>query len=144
MSKYSNIYDIDGNLIRKADEGPFSIEETEELIKNLTKKVEENPDNEVYKVYLTNAQKWLTKLYTENSIELLKKRITEAKEAQNEAEKAELDQITEAMEQLKAEYDAEPTTQEDMLVERAGEAPEMEEYTEFEEVKNLNKTDERD
>lgn len=56
MSKFSNIYDIDGKLIRGADQGPFTLEETEKLVDELTQKVKDNPDNEVYKVYLNNAQ----------------------------------------------------------------------------------------
>ena len=55
--KGSNIYDIDGELIRRGDQGAFTLEETEELADKLTKKVQENPDNQVYKVYLNNAQK---------------------------------------------------------------------------------------
>ena len=43
--KESNIYDIDGELIRRGDQGKFTLEETEELVDKLTKKVQENPDN---------------------------------------------------------------------------------------------------
>lgn len=112
MSKFSNIYDIDGNLIRGADEGPFTLEETEKLVDDLTKKVQDNPDNEVYKVYLNNAQKWLMKLYNEMSREDLMKRISittnkldEAKKEASEAEQKQLDEITKAMENLKKEYE---------------------------------------
>lgn len=112
MSKFSNIYDIDGKLIRRADQGPFTLEETEKLVDELTEKVKENPDNEVYKVYLNNAQKWLFKLYNEMSREDLMKRISfttnaiqEAKDDATEAEKQQLDEITKAMENLKKEYE---------------------------------------
>ena len=115
MSKFSNIYDIDGNLIRGADEGPFTLEETEKLVDDLTKKVQDNPDNEVYKVYLNNAQRWLMKLYNEMSREDLMKRISittnkldEAKKEASEAEQKQLDEITKAMEELKKEYDKLP------------------------------------
>ena len=110
--KESNIYDIDGNLIRRGDQGAFTLEETEELVDKLAKKVEENPDNKVYKIYLNNAQQWLFKLYNEMKPEdvmkrmsFLKNSIDEAKNAANEAEQAKLEEINKAMEQLKYEYD---------------------------------------
>ena len=109
--KGSNIYDIDGELIRRGDQGAFTLEETEELVDKLTKKVQENPDNEVYKVYLNNAQKWLFKLYNEMKPEDVMKRMTilqnsvdEAKTAASEAEQAKLEEINKAMEELKNEY----------------------------------------
>ncbi len=112
MSKFSNIYDIDGELIRRGDQGAFTLEETEELVDKLAKKVEENPDNEVYKVYLKNAQKWLFKLYNEMKPEDVMKRMTflqssvdEAKTAASEAEQKQLEEINKAMEELKEEYD---------------------------------------
>lgn len=124
MMKFSNIYDIDGNIIRRADQGKFTLEEVEQLVDDLTKKVQDNPDNKVYKVYLNNAQKWLMHMYDNMSKEDIMKRLSilknsaeDAKEAQAEAEQAKLDEISKAMEELKAEYDKEN------------------EYTEFEEVK---------
>jgi chromosome segregation ATPase len=98
MSKFSNIYDIDGNIIRRADQGPFTIEETEQLVDDLVKKVQEHPDNQVYKVYLNNAQKWLSMLYNNMSKEDLMKRLNlikdsveEAKSAASEAEQKQLE-----------------------------------------------------
>ena len=112
MSKFSNIYDIDGNLIRRGDQGAFTLEETEELVDKLTQKVKDNPDNEVYKVYLNNAQKWLFKLYNEmNKDELMKRMsflqtsIDDAKTAASEAEQRQIEEINKAVEELKAEYD---------------------------------------
>ncbi len=110
--KESNIYDIDGELIRRGDQGAFTLEETEDLVDKLTKKVQENPDNQVYKVYLNNAQKWLFKLYNEMKPEDLMKRMSflqnsvdEAKNTANEAEQKQLEEINKAIEQLKNEYD---------------------------------------
>ena len=110
--KESNIYDIDGELIRRGDQGAFTLEETEELVDKLTKKVQENPDNQVYKVYLNNAQKWLFNLYNNMSREDLMKRMSflqtsvdEAKNTANEAEQKQLEEINKAIEQLKNEYD---------------------------------------
>lgn len=123
MSKYSNIYDIDGNLIRSAEDGPFTLEETEKLVDDLTRKVKDNPDNEVYKVYLSNAQKWLFKLYNEMSKEDLMKRMSflqngvqDAKNNATEEEQKQLEEITKAMEDLKKEYDKLPEIPEPVVM----------------------------
>lgn len=153
MKIETNIYDIDGNIIRKAgDNHKFTIEEVEKLVDDLTKKVQDNPDNQVYKVYLNNAHRWLYNMYNNMSTKEIQERISalqnniqEAKDDINEAEKQQLDAISEAMEQLKAEYDkengggaldteveqpvAEPTPME-------SNSDELDEYVEFEEVKN--------
>lgn len=112
MSKFSNLYDIDDNIINKSPQHRYTLEETEQLVDDLTKKVQENPDNEVYKVYLANAQKWLYKLYNEMDREELMKRmnfitdsIQNAKNEVNEAEQKEIDEINKAVEELKKEYD---------------------------------------
>lgn len=128
MSKFSNIYDIDGNLIRGAEEGSFSIEETEELVDKLYDKVkhaesEEATEQEkehlnIYKIYLDNANKWLMHLYDQMNPEERMKRLQEkfaknntvienAKSEANDAEQAKLEAINKAMEELKAEYDKE-------------------------------------
>lgn len=115
MKNETNIYDIDGNIIRKAgDNHKFTIEEIEKLVDDLTEKVRQNPDNQVYKVYLNNAQAWLYNMYNNMSTEELSKRLTilqdsinEAKSEESEAEKGQLNKISEAMEQLKSEYEKE-------------------------------------
>lgn len=158
MSKFSNIYDIDGNLIRRADQGPFTIEETEKLVDDLTKKVQENPDNQVYRVYLNNAQKWLFKLYNTMSKEDLMKRmsfmqnsIDQAKSEASEAEQKQLEEINNIMDEFKKQYDSKPeitpTATEgrgDELVKEVEhnmehtDAPEpviMDEYVDYEETK---------
>lgn len=134
MSKFSNIYDIDGNLIRRGDQGPFTLEETEELVDKLTQKVKDNPDNEVYKVYLNNAQKWLFKLYNEmNKDELMKRMsflqnsIDEAKTDASEAEQRQLEEINKAVEELKAEYDKLEPVQMDEYIEPVEEIKDGEE-----------------
>ena len=111
MSKFSNLYDIDGNIINKSPQHTFTLEETEQLVDDLTKKVQENPENETYKVYLANAQKWLYKLYNEMSREDLMKRmnfitdsVQNAKDEVNEAEQAKIEEINKAVEELKQEY----------------------------------------
>jgi len=112
MSKFSNLYDIDGNIINESPQHTFTIEECEELVDKLTKKVEENPENEVYKVYLNNAQKWLMHMYDGMSRQDLMKRmsfltdsIQNAKDTTNEAEQKQLDEINKVMEEFKKQYD---------------------------------------
>jgi uncharacterized protein YoxC len=112
MSKFSNLYDIDGNIINKSPQHTFTLEETEQLVDDLNKKVQENPENETYKVYLANAQKWLYKLYNEMSREDLMKRmnfitdsVQNAKDEVNEAEQAKIEEINKAVEELKDEYE---------------------------------------
>lgn len=144
MKNYSNIYDVDGNIIRKAgDNHRFTIEEVEKLVDDLTQKVQENPDNQVYRVYLNNAHKWLYNMYNNMSKEDIAKRLSliqnniqEAKDKLNDEEKQQLDAISDAMEQLKAEYDAsEPDTTGVLESDRPGE------YVEFEEVKEDESND---
>lgn len=61
--KWCNLYDVDGNLIKKAPQGKWTIEEVEKLLNELTQKVKDNPDNKVYKVYLNNTYKTLMQMY---------------------------------------------------------------------------------
>jgi hypothetical protein len=63
MTKYSNIYDMYGNLINKAPQHNYTIKETEALVDRLSKEVKEYPDDNLRKVYLNNAVKWLMYLY---------------------------------------------------------------------------------
>lgn len=144
MNNYTNIYDIDGNIIRKAgDNHKFTIEEVEKLVDELTEKVQKNPDNQVYKVYLNNAHKWLYNMYNSMSTEDIKARISalqnniqDAKNDLNEAEKQQLDAISEAMEQLKAEYDADQPDAPEILEDVRPETV-MDEYVEpIEEIKD--------
>lgn len=121
MKNYSNIYDVDGNIIRKAgDNHKFTLEEVEKLVDDLTEKVRQNPDNQVYKVYLNNAQKWLFDMYDRMSTEDLKQRISllqdtvqEAKDNANELEQKNLEEINKIMDEFKAQYDEKPENEGD-------------------------------
>lgn len=136
MSKFSNLYDIDGNIINKSPQHTYTLEECEKLVDDLTKKVEENPDNEVYRVYLNNAQKWLMHMYDGMSRQDLMKRmsfltdsIQNAKDTANETEQKQLDEINKVMEEFKQQYDNDTI---------------MDEYVEpIEEIKE-NETDKED
>lgn len=112
IDKNANIYDIDGNLISKAPQKRKTISEVEDLVDELTQKVQEEPDNEVYKVYLNNAQKTLFGLYNTMSREELMSRmsilqngIESAKERATNEEKAAIDKINDEIEKLKTSYD---------------------------------------
>jgi hypothetical protein len=157
MSKFSNLYDVDGNIINKSPQHTFTIEETEKLVDDLTKKVQENPDNEVYKVYLNNAQRWLMHLYDGMSRQDLMKRmsfvqnaIQDAKDEATEVDQKSLEELNNILDEFKKQYDkpentpteTQGTGESDMVgeVEQPVEVPEtvMDEYVDFEEV---NETD---
>lgn len=124
MKNDTNIYDIDGTLIRAAgDNHKFTIEEVEALVDRWTEKVKENPDNKVYKVYLNNVNKWLYNMYNNMSKEDLVKRlsllqdtINEGKEKATAFEQEHIDKMNAEIEKLKDEY-------------------KNDEYVEYEEVK---------
>ena len=136
MKNETNIYDIDGNIIRKAgDNHKFTIEEVEKLVDELTEKVQQNPDNEVYKVYLNNAHKWLYNMYTNMSTKELVKRISSiqdavqtAKNNETELEQKNLDEVNKIMDDFKKQYDEKPSESND-------------EYVEFEEITNNETND---
>jgi len=114
MNNYTNIYDIDGNIIRKAgDNHRFTIEEVEKLVDDLTAKVQQNPDNQVYRVYLNNAHKWLYNMYNNMSVEELTKRISTiqdaiqaAKDNATELEQKNLEELNEAMDEFAEQYNS--------------------------------------
>ena len=108
MNNYTNIYDIDGNIIRKAgDNHRFTIEEVEKLVDDLTAKVQQNPDNQVYKVYLNNAHKWLYNMYNNMSVEELTKRISTIQDAIQAAKDNATEQEQQNLEELNEEMDNE-------------------------------------
>ena len=142
MNNYTNIYDIDGNIIRKAgDNHRFTIEEVEKLVDDLTAKVQQNPDNQVYRVYLNNAHKWLYNMYNNMSVEELTKRISTiqnaiqaAKDNATELEQKNLEELNEAMDEFAEQYNADQPDSTPVLESR----PEtvMDEYVEpIEEIK---------
>lgn len=123
----ANLYDIDGNLISKTPLNNKTISEVEQLVDELTKKVQDNPENEVYKVYLNNAQQFLFGMYNNMSkedlitrISALQSSVEKAKSEVNEAEQAKLEETNKVLEELKNSYeDPKPTV--------------MDEYVDYEE-----------
>lgn len=119
INKFSNIYDKDGNLIRKVNEktgtlDKYTLEEVEQLVDELTQKVKDNPKNLEYKTQLNNTQAFLFNMYNNMSKEDLMKRMTvlqnsieKAKSDVTEKDQAVLKQINEEMDKLKQEYEDE-------------------------------------
>lgn len=133
INKFANIYDKDGNLVRKVNEKTgmldnYTLEEVEELVDELTKKVQENPENIEYKTQLNNTQAFLFNMYNHMSKEDLSKRLSvlqnaidSAKDKANEADKVALDHANEQLETLKNAY-------------KTPESDKQDEYVDFEEV----------
>lgn len=136
INKHANIYDIDGNLINKVDDKgnlpKKTIDEVEALVDKLTKDVADNPHNEVYKVYLNNAQNYLYYLYNNISKEDLIKRMTVLTDAIDKAntdvsekDKQTLDEINKEVEKLKDSIESQEPPKETI----------MDEYVPYEEIK---------
>ena len=149
----ANLYDIDGNLISKAPLKNKTISEVEQLVDDLTKKVEENPDNEVYKVYLNNAQSFLFAMYNNMSKEDLISRISAlqssveaAKTEVDEAEQKQLEETNKALDELKEKIESQESGQRESSGTETSSGPEqgsktvtpdeMDQYVEFEEIKD--------
>lgn len=121
MTTNNNIYDIDGELLRSAgDTSDLTIDEAQKRIEKYQKKLNElsekepnNPKLSIYNTYIKNLQSYIFNQYILHP-ELMPK-----------VEQTTQEQIQKAMEDLKAEVEAE-------------EAKEtvMDQYVDFEEVKD--------
>lgn len=131
MKNETNIYDIDGELIRPVgDTHKMTVEEAQEQLKKYQEKISQLSENEpdspkiaVYKTYIKNLFNYTLKLYAEQP------RTPKMKTSEELGIK---DQIAKAMEELKESVD-----QEDLLVERDNEAPVMDEYVEPVEIPTI-------
>ena len=100
MKNNSNIYDIDGKLIRDIeDTDNMSVENAEQLMNEYQDKLKQLSENEkdsykagVYKTYIQNLQRYILNYYIEHPEEAKKRISTEA-------------QIQKAMEELKADVE---------------------------------------
>ena len=124
MTNNSNIYDIDGNLIRSInDTHKWTVKECQDKIEEYRKKIlevgEKNPKSIVYATYMRNLSQYIMMLYANMTAEELNAEI----EA-NKAKIATEEKVKEAIEELKKEVEAEekPTV--------------MDEYVQFEEINN--------
>lgn len=157
LNKYANLYDIDGNLISEAPLKNKSIDEVEKIVEHLSAKVKDEPENEIYKVYLENAQKHLMHMYnTMSQQDLINRFITKTKQdAENSADIAS-DKIADNGSNSEDNKDTEDgvdgntniverdgdnvpevgsSIQSDLLGEHQRPETVMEEYVDFEEVK---------
>lgn len=136
MNNVTNIYDIDGELIRTAgDNHEMTIDEAKEQLKKYEEKVKEltetDPNNSkivIYNNYIKNLASYILTLYTKQSATI------------NMPEQSSMtDQIKKAMDDLRDEFEKEEVkSQDDMMVEREESSTNMDEYAEFEEVPTEN------
>lgn len=132
MNNVTNIYDIDGELIRTAgDNHEMTIDEAKEQLKKYEEKVKEltetDPNNSnivIYNNYIKNLASYILTLYAKQSAAI------------NMPEQSSMtDQIKKAMDDLRDEFEKEEVkSQDDMMVEREESSTNMDEYAEFEEV----------
>lgn len=121
MTTNSNIYDIDGELLRSAgdtsdlttDEAQKRIEQYQKKLNELSEKEPNNPKLSIYNTYIKNLQSYIFNQYILHP-ELMPK-----------VEQTTQEQIQKAMEDLKAEVEAEEAKE-----------TKMDEYVDFEEVKD--------
>lgn len=121
MTTNSNIYDIDGELLRSAgdtsdltiDEAQKRIEQYQKKLNELSEKEPNNPKLSIYNTYIKNLQSYIFNQYILHT-ELMPK-----------VEQTTQEQIQKAMEDLKAEVEAEEAKE-----------TKMDEYVDFEEVKD--------
>ena len=121
MTTNSNIYDIDGELLRSIDDtSNLTIDEAQKRIEQYQKKLNElsekepnNPKLSIYNTYIKNLQSYIFNQYILHP-ELMPK-----------VEQTTQEQIQKAMEDLKAEVEAEEAKE-----------TKMDEYVDFEEVKD--------
>lgn len=130
ISKDSNIYDKDNNLVRKAPLKNYSIQELEELVDSLPKEAATERNNAMSMLYqMYNNPK------TEEDKEYVKKKQLELLEQLKNSPKTTKEEVEEKLKEVKEEIkEPEVLTQEDILVERPEEATTDSEYVEFEEV----------
>lgn len=136
ISKFSNIYSTDGELLRHVDEETgtlknYTTEELEQLVDKLGEDKDENGEVRNKQAFM-NAQQMLMQYYMRYGNpheEEIKAKLEEYAKQRGIEE-----QVQKAMDELKEELIEEPKTQEDMLVDRAGLATTMDEYVEYEEA----------
>lgn len=130
MNNKTNIYDIDGELIRAAgDNHEFTLEESKEKIKYYEDKLKEldekDPKYSVYVNYIRNLNMYIFSLYNKMKPEEIQGLVN------NAVHKTEEGVVEKTMRELAEEmHKEESLTQEDMMVERDTEAPVMEEIIE--------------
>lgn len=95
INKYANLYDKDGNLLKKAPLTDYTIEETEKLVDDLTEQYKNDPENKDLKLRLDNAAQYLYGLYLRYGNPHEKELVERIKQAANKDVSE--DQIKEAL-----------------------------------------------
>lgn len=111
MNNYSNIYDIDGELVRSADDKhKWTVEEVKEKIEYYRKKLQDIAEDDkkavIYATYMRNLSNYLFVLYSQMPAEQLNAEIEKAKSIATE------DQVRKAMEELQNEVNNDGKTAE--------------------------------
>ncbi len=132
MKTITNIYDIDGEIIRKAgDNHKFTVEEASNKIEYYRKKLEEVGENSpkavYYATYMRNLSQYIMTLYSKMTPKELSEMVEKAKKQENLNQ-----QIKDAIDELKKDLPEDNKEPEKETV--------MDEYVDFEEV-NEPKTD---
>ena len=104
INKWANLYDKDGNLIKSAPQGAYSIEDTEKLVDDLSEQLKKDPENEDLKRRLDNTVEYLYRLYSIYGNPHEKDIIEAIKKAANKDVSTE--QIAQALDAVKQEIDA--------------------------------------
>ena len=139
MKNNSNIYDIDGELIRGIeDTHKWTLEEAQEKLKKYNEKLKELDSNDpkviTYSNYIKNINRYIWGLYSTMTSDQLQKALniqTTQKTTDKQVENA----INELKKELEDAEDDKTKTQEDLLVDGT-DRPEtvMDEYVDFKEV----------
>lgn len=129
MTNNSNIYDIDGEIIRKADDNhQWSIEEVKNKIEYYRNKLKDLAEDDkkaiIYTTYMRNLSNYLLVLYSKMTPEQLNSEIELAKSSTTD------EQIKKAMEELQSETSEE--LQKDVEIdENESKETVMDEYVDF-------------
>lgn len=120
MNNNSNIYDIDGELIRSVDDShKWTVEEVKNKIEYYRKKLQELAEDDkkaiIYTTYMRNLSNYLFVLYSQMPAEQLNAEIQAAKALSTN------EQVKKAMEELQKEVENDGKTAEDTTDEVPGE-----------------------
>ena len=111
MNNNSNIYDIDGTIIRKADDDhKWTVDEVKEKIEYYRKKLQDLAEDDkkavIYTTYMRNLSNYLFVLYSQMPAEQLQAEINAAKALSTD------EQVKKAMEELSNSLEDDGTTTE--------------------------------
>lgn len=140
MNNYSNIYDVDGELIRSVDDThKWTVQEVKDKIEYYRQKLLKLAENDkkavVYATYMRNLSNYLFILYSQMPAKQLNAEIEEAKKV------ATAEQVKKAMEELANEVNNDGKTTEDITNEVQGQHPGDNKGTADEESGNVTPID---